>query len=108
MGWNIGSVEVKKLGIWEGVWRKNARQIVDNHSLYSKLLMAMVAFYIKLSSLFYKGVALTFPTKPTLRYKMEKHLIIHLLFKVVIYSILWYNFLIKYCRIVSNCELLTY
>ena len=75
-------MEVKKLGIWEGVWRKNARQIVDNHSLYYKLLMAMVAFYIKLSSLFYKGVALTFP----IRYKMEKHLIIHPLFKTVIYS----------------------
>ncbi|HAK42347.1 MAG TPA: hypothetical protein DCM59_06085, partial [Clostridium sp.] len=82
---NIGSVEVKKLRIWEGVWRKNARQIVDNHSLYYKLLIAMVAFYIKLSSLFYKGVALTFPTKPILRHKMGKYLIIHPLLKTVIY-----------------------
>lgn len=81
-----GILEVWKLRIWEGVWRKNAKQIVDNHSSYYKLLMAMVAFYIKLSSLFYKGVALTFPTKPTLRYKMEKHLIIHPLSKMVIYS----------------------
>jgi len=22
MGWNIGSVEAKKLGIWEGAWEK--------------------------------------------------------------------------------------
>jgi len=79
-------VEVEKLGIWEGVWRKNARQIVDSHSLYYKFLMAMVAFYIKLSSLFYKGLELTFPTKPTLRHKMERHFIIHLLFKIVIYG----------------------
>jgi len=24
----MGSVEVRKLGIWEGAWRKNVRQIV--------------------------------------------------------------------------------
>jgi len=26
MGWNIGSVEVKKLRIWEGVWLKMANK----------------------------------------------------------------------------------
>lgn len=72
---------------------KSARQIVDNNSLYYKLLMAMVAFHIKLSSLSYKEVVLTFLTKPTLRHKMERYLIIHPLFKIVICSILWYNLL---------------